>query len=335
MGRRPVWLATGMLAAVLTATPVSAGPERAAVEEVVDLFTAQSGPSNRTFIQMTPPEIKRYEWYVTGYKETPRAKTALTVAFFRQRAQGTQTQTSEFVWELPRGAMKVANDLRPAAIDTRKGLGNNGSIDMRLTRSGHYLRVPAEEGCTGHVSIRVGRFGGRFRFNARDDYFKRISMRGVQAFVYREDDYSCPGAPQPAPACPGDLSLNALDEENGVAIGAFKTPEGRVDQTVAVVRALDTGQARHTISVRLAVPEAFEASDELTTASLDGDAGAPWLSGDLSYVAPPGSEDEDEQCGPYRSSEGIATGDYTAHFDSIGDVTPATTGLTATLRREI
>lgn len=336
MARRTAWLVLAVLGMWQAAAPVAASsvPERAgAVEE---LLAAQGGGgSNQTFVQITAPAVKGYQLSVVAYKETPRSKTRLTIGFFRSRAQRTQVQSSEFIWELPRGALRVANDLRPASLDTRKGMGDNGSIDMRLTRSEAYGRYPAEDGCRGSVSLRIGRFGGRFRFNARDEYFKRISMQGAQALVYREHDYRCPTGEPPPPACPRDLSLNALDEENGVAVGAFKTPEGRVDQTVAVVRALDTGQARHTISVTLAVPEAFEAADDLTSASLDGDAGEPWLSGDLSYVGPPGTEGEDEACGPYRSSAGLATGDYTAHFDSIGDVTPATTGMSATLRREI
>lgn len=41
-----------------------------------------------------------------------------------------------------------------------------------------------------------------------------------------------------------------------------------------------------------------------------------------------------DDCGAYRSTTGLATGDYTARFDSTGPVTPASTGLSATLRRE-
>lgn len=326
----------GVLAVIAAATAGMTGPAPAAPASVDDLFGAQAGASsNRLFVQISGTKIKGYEWSAEAFRATPRSRPQLTVRFVRSAAQDTQYQTSEFSWKLPRRALRVgARDLEPVSLQTGKAMGNNGFVDMRLTHTEHYLRAPAEEGCTGAISFRIGRLGGRFRFNARDEYFGRISMRGAPVFVYREHDYRCRGDSSPPHACPEELSLAAVDEETGVSIAAFKTPEGKVDQTIVVERALETGHALHTIGVGLAVPEAFEASDDLTSASVDGDAAGPWLSGDLSFVGPPASESEDEACGPHRSSSGIVTGDYTAHFDSIGDVTPATTGLPATLRRE-
>lgn len=321
-----------VVAATLGVAPAGASPVPA-IEETTALAQAGENP-NEVFVQLTPPDFKRYGWGVLAYKKSPRAKTIFTITFGRSAARDTQSQTSEFRWDLPRKAMRVSSDLKRASIDTRRGMGNNGFVDMRLTQTEGFIRAPAGEGCTGAVSIRVGRFGGRFRFNARDQYFKRISMRGVPGFVIREHDYRCgrPPTTQPAP-CPYDLELEAVDEETGVALTASKTTEGRVDQRFVVVRALDTGTAIHQIFVSLAVPEAFEASDDLTTASVDGDAAGPWLSGDLSYLGPPGTDAEDEGCGPQQTSTGLATGDYSAHFDSIGDVTPASTGMPATVRR--
>lgn len=214
-------------------------------------------------------------------------------------------------------------------------MGSNGSISMRLSKRGRYARVPAGDGCTGAISFRIARFAGRFRFHARDEYFKRISFDEAQVFLYREHDYSCPEEEPSPPGCPRFLSLTGTDAEAGVALGAFKTAEGRVDQTVVFAGKSGKADAVHTISVTIAVPESFEASEDLTTASLDGDAAAPWLSGDLSYVGAPAAEQPDEECGPYRSSSGVVTGDYTARFDSIGPVTPATTGMSATLRSDI
>ncbi|MDQ4125670.1 MAG: hypothetical protein M3134_08735 [Actinomycetota bacterium] len=324
-------VAGALLTATLAVTPSKATPAAPTLDEAV--ARAQTGgDTNEMFVQFAPPQTKRYGWSVLAYKRSPRSRTVLAITFGRTRARGTQTQSSEFRWELPRGAMATARDLKPASVDTRRGMGNNGFIDMRLTHTEGYLRAPAEQGCTGAVSIRFGRFGGRFRFNARDQYFKRIAMRGVPGIVYREHDYRCVDE-TPPPACFYDLELEAFDEESGVLVAASKTTEGRVDQRFVAVRPLDTGTATHSIFVTLAVPEAFEASDDLTSASVDGDLAEPWLTGDLSYVGPPGSETEGDECGPQQASSGLVTGDYAAHFDSIGDVTLPATGMGATLQR--
>lgn len=303
--------------------------------EVEALFARQrrSG-SNAMFAQLVTKPHKGYQWLVVAFKPRPSSKTFLTILFARTRASGTQTQSSEFRWTLPRGALRMASDLRPASLVTGKSMGDNGSIAMKLSKPGRYVRFRAQDDCSGSISFRISRFSGRFRFNARDRYFKRIDFRGAEAFLYREHDYRCSGEPPP-PSCPQYLSLTATDAEAGVAIGAFKTPEGKVDQTVVVARKSGAADAVHTISVTIAVPEAFDASEDMTRASLDGDAAGPWLSGDLSYLGAPGAEATDERCGLYQSSSGLATGDYTAHFDSIGPVTPATAGMPAMLRREL
>lgn len=305
-------------------------------QAVEPLVTQQRrGGSNVMFAFFQVEPYKGYRWNAYAYKAAPSARTFLTLAFGRSAAQDTQEQTSVFTWALPKGALQMDRDLRPASLVTRKSMGSNGSISMRLANRGRYLRVRGGEGCTsGSISVRSGRFSGRFNVHLRDEYFGRITFRRAPVVLYREHDLRCRGTEPPPPPCPQHLSFNAVEAESGVAVGAFRTPEGRVDQKVVVARKSGRADALHTISVTLAVPESFEASDDLTTARIDGDAGAPWLSGDLSYVAPPGSEEEDERCGPYRQSSGIATGDYTAHFDALGPVTPATTGVPATLRLE-
>lgn len=332
---RRAWVATIVLALSWAALPAGAGlpgVPRSARELVAE---QRGGRSNAVFAQIVMPGVKGYDWSVIAHKPGPKRKTILQMSFTRSRAQATQSQASIFKWELARSALKMDANLKPASLVTGDGMGNNGSISMKLTDSIEYKRFRAPEGCTGSVSYRIGRFGGRFRFNARDQYFKRISVQGAQVFLYREHDYRCDESLSPAGPCPPDLWLSVPGTEGGAVIGAFKTREGKVDQAIGVSRPSGAAESFHYISVTLAVPEAFEASDDLTSANLDGDAAGPWLSGDLSYVGPPGVDGVDDSCGPYRSSDGFVTGDYTAHFDSIGDVTPASTGLTARLRRDI
>jgi hypothetical protein len=291
--------------------------------------------SNLMFAQLLTGRYKGYEWSVTAYKGNPSARTFLTIHFRQTAASGTQQRDSSFSWTLPRRALRMDADLRPASLVTRRAMGSNGRISMELTRPGRYFRARAPEGCRGSISYRVGTFSGRFAVHLRDRYFQKIRLRRAEVFLYREHDLRCEPSPEPPPFCPDHLSLAASDEEAGVAIGAFRTEEGKVDQRVVVAGTSGDADARHSIHVTLALPEAFEASDDLTSASVDGDPAGPWLSGDLSYIAPPPpAEGDDEDCGPYRSSSGIVTGDFTAHFDPIGPITPASTGLPATLRRE-
>lgn len=317
--------------------PASPALEIPALPDGVDSLLAQERRkgSNAMFAFFGNREHKGYTWSAYAYKASPSARTLLTIGFGRTIAEDTQHQTSIFTWILPKGALRMDRDLRPASLTTRRSLGSNGSIAMRLANRGRYLRVQGGEGCTsGSISVRTGRFAGRFRVHLRDEYFQRLAFRRTPVVMWREHDLKCRAGEPPPPPCPRHFSFNAVEEEGGVVVGAFRTPEGRVDQIVVVARKSGRADALHTISVTLAVPESFEASDDLTTASIDGDAGAPWLGGDLSYVAPPASEGEDERCGPYRESSGVATGDYTAYFDSVGPVTPAATGVPATLRLE-
>lgn len=334
MRRARRWSGALAVLAVTTAVPPAVAADvpprfEALVERQPD------GGSDAMFAQIVVPKVKGYRWTIDAYKESPSSKTILTFRFSRSAARGTQHQSSRFTWQLPRGALKMDSDLKPASLVTGKSMGGNGSIAMRLTDTQAHGRLPAEQGCSGSISYRMGRFGGRLRFNARDEFFKRISVQGAPVLLYRAHDYYCPPEGETPLRCPEGLSLIAAEAGLDVIVGAFKTPEGKVDQLVVANRKLGTADTEHTISVSIAVPESFEASDDLTTASVDGNAAGPWLSGDLDYVGPLENDGVDESCGPYESSGGVATGDYTAHFDSIGPVTPASTGVTATLRQEI
>lgn len=344
--RRRIVVMAAAAALVAAAPPASSRPaERLArsravaipgVPRLIEPLVAQQRRtgSNFMFAHLVTEPHKGYTWSVFAYKESPSAKTILRMHFWRNAAQDTQRQTSDFSWTLPKGALRMDRDLKPASLVTGQSMGTNGAISMRLASAGRLARARPESCASGSMSIRLARFTGSFRVHLRDEYFKRISFRRARVALYRERDLRCSGPEPPPPPCPRDLSFNAFDAETGVAVGAFKTPEGRVDQTVVVARPSGDADAVHMISVTLAVPEAFDASDDLTSAHVDGDAGAPWLSGDLSYVAPPPSDGEDERCGAYRESAGIATGDYTVFFDAVGPVSLASTGVPATLRRE-
>lgn len=289
--------------------------------------------ANATFVVIQGSPHKGYGWTALAYKQRPAARTRLALAFARATAEDTQHQSSEFSWSLPRGALAMGRRLKPASLRTGKGMGSNGSISMKLARPGQYLRTELE-GCSGWVEYRVAKLTGALRVNLRDLYFRRLAADRTNAFLYRAHDLRCDDVPRPPP-CPDHLSLTAADAEAGVALEIFRTEEGRVDQRVAVVGTSGDAEAVHRISVQVAVPEAFEASEDLTSASVDGDVAGPWLSGDLSYLAPPPATDAvDEHCGSYRGTSGVVTGDFTAHFDSVGDVTPASTGMSATLRRQ-
>ncbi|MDQ3982094.1 MAG: hypothetical protein M3271_05375 [Actinomycetota bacterium] len=303
----------------------------------VEVLAAQERTrrSNIMFAQLVTDPYKGYEWAVTAFKASPSAKTLLAVHFAQSAASDTQHRQSSFSWTLPAGALRMDRDLKPASLVTKRGMGNNGSISMELDRAGRYLRGNAPQGCSGSISYRLARFSGRLAINLRDQYFKKIGLRRARVLLYREHDVRCSPSSSPSAFCPDHLSLEVVDEESGVVVGAFRTEEGKVDQVVVATGKSGDADARHTISVTLAMPEAFEASDDLTTASVDGDPAAPWLSGDLNYIAPPPpTEGVDEDCGPYQSTSGVVTGDFTAYFDPIGPVTPASTGLPATLRRE-
>lgn len=333
-----------VIASAVTAvpSPAAAGDSKAARlrrlldshPAAVERLAAQgANPSNVSFVSLETPAHRGYAWSTIAYKARPSARTRVAFTFHRSAVEDTQFQSSDFSWTLPRRALRMSRRLKPASLDTGKAMGRNGAIAMKLRGRSQYARL-TPEGCTGWVEYRVGRLRGRLRVHLRDDFFGRVALRRVRVLLYREHDLRCPPPPT-VPPCPDDLWLSARDPEAGVAIGVFRTEEGRVDQRVAVAGKSGKADAVHRISVQIGVPEAFQASDDLTSATVDGDAAGPWLSGDLSYLAPPpAAESVDEDCGPHRATSGVVTGDFTAHFDSIGPVTPAPTGLGATLRRE-
>lgn len=312
--------------------PADAPPLPPVVRRLV--AQTQSGPSNLMQAELLRPPYKGYESRVSVFKRSPAARTSLIIAFSRSEVEGTHSQTSSFRWTLPKGALRMDDDLKPASIRTGKAMGVNGRIALKLVGSRQYVRG-TPEGCTGTIAYRLATLQGSFKFDARDEHFKVMRFARTHVVLYRAHDLRCNQPPPPTgSSCPPDMSLTALDPETGVAVGAFRTAEGKVDQTVVVSGTSGRAKTAHRISVTVAVPEAFEASDDLTSASVDGDVAGPWLSGDLSYIAPPPAVPvEDADCGPYESTSGLATGDYTARFDSIGPVTPASTGMAATLRR--
>ncbi|MFN2588975.1 MAG: hypothetical protein ABR613_12780 [Actinomycetota bacterium] len=345
-GRSASWIVVGVaaLAAALAPSPAPASvhdtdppaAQRVRLPRSAEVFLQQQqfDTADLMFAQLVRPRYKGYAWSVTAFKQNPSARTNLSISFARSAAEETQIQTSAFGWTLPKGALRMDRDLKPASLATGKSMGTNGRIAMRLAGSGRFARARNPAGCTGSISFRVGWFRGTFRFHARDRYFRRISFQRTRVVLYRAENLRCGGEPA-STWCPDHLWLAAVEPESGVAVEAFKTEEGKVDQRVVVAGSSGDARTTHHISVETAVPDAFVASDDLTSASVDGDVAGPWLSGDLSYLAPPPpAPGEDPDCGLHRVTSGVVTGDYTAHFDSIGPVAPASTGITATLRRE-
>jgi hypothetical protein len=304
-----------------------------AVAALLQEAAQQPDTENLMLAQFSPRRHKGYAASILAFKEKPSARTRLTVSFNRSTLEGTQTQSSTFGWTLPKRALRMGRDLNPSSLRTGRAMGGNGRISMKLSGRSRFVRLRNPGDCTGSISYRAGRFDGTFRLDARDEHFGKMRFARTRVGLYRADDLRCPPEPG-APPCPSGLSLSAVDAESGVAVGAFRTPEGRVDQSVVVVGSSGRAKTTHLISVTIAAPDAFEASDDLTTASIDGDAAAPLLTGDLDYIAPPPAAEAEDDCGTYRSTAGLATGDYTAHFDSIGSISPASPGLEATLRRE-
>ncbi|HEV2757461.1 MAG TPA: hypothetical protein VG318_16980 [Actinomycetota bacterium] len=330
-----------LISALTVAPPAAPAPlrsARAGLPRPIAAFLQESQQQldtrNLMLAQFTRPRHKGYGWSVVAFKENASARTNLTISFVRSTVEDTQTQTSRFGWTLPKGALRMGPKLKPSSLVTGKGMGSNGRIALKLAGASQFVRLRNPGDCSGTISYREGFFRGTFRFDARDDYFGKITFPRTRVALYRADDLDCPEPQAGAGSCPPHLSLSAVDAESGVAVGAFKTLEGKVDQSVLVVGSSGKAKTAHRISVTVAAPESFDASDDMTTAHLDGDAGAPLLTGDLDYLAPPPPTPATDDCGAYQTTSGLATGDYTAHFDSIGPVTPATTGVEATLRRE-
>jgi hypothetical protein len=199
--------------------------------------------------------------------------------------------------------LTAPRDLRTGRL--RAGLDGLGRIDLRFRRTGAIHKTRRDPTCGGpKPRRRLGRLTGTFRFTVDKTFFGTVTARRFGGSLTRiPDGVHCTGvAPFEAP--PPGLELLAGDQQNTM-LDVLRLKDGRSSQTFSV-----TGNAPEAIHTISATGPAGSFTGDQDAATVTG--AAPAFSGSLTYTATP------HIMGPVRSSEGTATGDLTANFDSIG-----------------
>ena len=220
---------------------------------------------------------------------------------FTKRAHGVkQTHTYTFGRHVK---LTAPRNLRTGRL--RASLDGLGRVDLRFRRTGAIHKTKRDPTCGGpKPRRRLGRLTGTFRFTVDRTFFATVTARRFHGSLTRIlNGTHCTGV-APFESAPPGLSLFAGDQQF-TQLDVLRLPGGRSRQTFSVTGSKPA--AIHTIS---AVGPAGSFTGNRDAATVTG--AAPAFTGSLTYTATA------HLFGPVPSTQGTATGDLTANFDSIG-----------------
>lgn len=242
---------------------------------------------------------------VHGYAMTLDAQTfgkvaSLDVRFTKADGGVKQTHTYTFGRHVRLTAPK---DLRSGRLTA--SLDGLGRIELRFRRSGAIHTTRRLPTCLGpKPRRRLGRLTGTFRFRVDTTFFGTVAARRFKGSLTRiPSGTRCTGA-SPFENPPAALTLFAGDQQFTM-LEVVRLDDGRSRQAFSVTG--NRPEAVHTIT---AIGPAGSFTGDQDAATVTG--AAPAFTGSLSYTA------TSHLFGTVPSTEGTATGDLTAHFDSIG-----------------
>jgi hypothetical protein len=220
-----------------------------------------------------------------------------------------------YVFTLKSNALKVAADLGSATLKTGN-LRGFGSITMKVVRPGKLKKITA---CGVVGQGRLGTLRGSLRLALDKTFFRTVSLRELRASLTRSKrSGTCGGTGQP-PTKPSSGSLSLSAAATGLNASTFlvtKAAAGRA--TMMSTQSQVEGPARITHMLITSAPgSAFSAASDLSTAHVDGNAGAPLFGGALDFS----SSAPAQSAGKCTMAFGTISGSLTAHFDSIGNKT--------------
>lgn len=242
---------------------------------------------------------------VHGYAMTLSVQTfggvaSLDVTFTKRGGGVTQTHAYTFFRHV---RLSQANDLGSGRL--RATLDGLGRIDLRFRRTGAIHKTKRDPTCLGpKPRQRLGRLSGTLRFKVDTTFFGTVTARRMKGSLTRiPKGVHCTGA-VPFESAPPGLTLFSGDQQNTM-LQVLRLADGRSRQTYSV-----TGRKPEAVHTLTATGPAGSFAGDRNAATVTG--AAPAFSGTLSYTA------TGQLFGPVPSTEGKATGDLTASFDSIG-----------------
>jgi len=285
--------------------------------------SAAAAPTITTYSVATSPVPAKGYGMSLFLTETDGASTAsLTITFSRTAATGRHpTQSHSYSFSLPAGVLDVAPKLAKASIHTGTGMGDEGAISMELKKLGE-IQV-TRSGC-GTTKTRAGTLGGAFKLIADSTFFGTVKESSLPATLTKS--VGTPGCGGSNPTCTAGTTLTSTSSKRHMFLNVSRTPNpsggATVAETVSYVQSPTKSRpvnVSHSISVSGAPKKALDFSSDLTSASLNGSVGKPFLTGTLAFAGNPSPPGACSKALDSTISTGTVKGKLIAHFDSVGD----------------
>ena len=287
----------------------------------VQSAAAAPKPTTTFSIATSPVSVHGYgmSLFVT---ETEGATTAsLTITFSVTAPTGRHpTQSHSYSFTLPASALTVASHMAGGSIKTGTGMAKQGAITMSLKKLSD-IQLSSDD--CGTTKTRTGTLAGSFKLVADATFFHTVKETSLPATLTKR--VATPGCSQPNPPCTPGTTLSSSNAKRNMFLSASRTPlktgGATVSEFLSYVQSPTPNAPAtisHLIKVSGAPKTALDPSADLTTASLNGSVGKPYLTGAVAFSGNTTSG----ACGKKLTrtiSTGTVTGKLVAHFDSVGD----------------
>jgi len=254
--------------------------------------------------------------------ETEGAKTAsLTITFSVTAPQGRHpSQSHSYSFTLPATTLTVAPHMAGGSIKTGTGMAKQGAISMSLKKLTD-IQLTSDD--CGTTKTRTGSLQGSFRLVADTSFFHTVKQSSLPATLTKR--VATPGCSQPNPPCTPGTTLSSSNAKRNMFLSASRTPSKTGPPTVSEFlsyvqnpTASAPATISHLIQVSGAPKTALSPSADLTTATLNGSVGKPYLTGSVAFSGNTTSGACSKTLNRVIST-GTVTGKLVAHFDSVGD----------------
>jgi hypothetical protein len=282
---------------------------------------AGAKPTTTFSIATSPVPVHGYgmSLFVT---ETEGAKTAsLTITFsVTAPKERHPTQTHSYSFTLPAATLTETAHLAGASIKTGDGMAKQGAITMTLKKLSD-IQVSRDD--CGTTKTRTGTLAGSFRLVADTTFFHTVKQSSLPATLTKHVSTPCN---QSNPPCTPGTTLTSSNGKRNMFLSATRAPSSsgipRVSEFLSYVQnptASAPASISHLIQVSGAPKTALSPSADLTSASLNGSVGKPYLTGAVAFAAGTKSSGACSKTLDRTISSGTVTGKLVAHFDSVGD----------------
>ncbi len=287
--------------------------------------SASAAPKTTTTFSLSTVPIAVQDYTMSLFvNETEGAATlSLTVIF--SRTAGTKrhpVQTHSYSFTLPASEFGVNDKLTDVSVDTGSSMAKQGAITMTLKHLGD--KQTSTTPCVTTVS-RTGTLSGLFKLVADTTYFHTVKKQELPASLTESTAKNgCGGGS--SSQCSAGTTLVASNTRRGMFLNASRTPSENGPPTVSEVVSYVQGgtgtmpaTVSHSIQVSGATKKALVPSTDLTTASLNGSPGKPFLTGGVAYTGHPPTAGACSKDLNTSTSTGTVSGKLVAHFDSVGN----------------